>query len=71
MPHVQETLEDRIHVIATHCEDEEHVLTFGFDPQATCWFSRIEDMRSGAEIMEFTDDTFEGAVCAMEAYLEL
>ena len=71
MAHAPVSLEDRLAVMAKHCADEEYILTFGYDPQAEKWFSHVCDMRTEEEVMDFADDSMEGAVDAMEAYLEL
>lgn len=71
MPHTKVTFEDRLAVMAKHCAEEEYILTFGYDPQAEKWFCCISDMRTEEEVNDFADDDLDGAVSAMEAYLEL
>lgn len=71
MAHAPLTLEERINAMAKHCEKEEFILTFGYDPQSEKWFCNICEMRTEDQELEFTDTDLDSVLGAMEAHLEM
>lgn len=71
MPHAPLTLEERITTMSKHCDEEEYVLNFGYDPQVPTWYCSIANMRSGVQIVEVLEDGLDDTISAMEEYLGL